>query len=66
MLAVPALTATVQSGGEDYRWRAIDALGCIGPDAKESLSVLKQYLSGPEPDVRRRAKEAIRKIEAPR
>jgi len=61
--AVPTLITTIQSGNEDYRWKAIDALGLIGPDAHEAIPALKQYLNG-DPDMRRRAKEAIRKIES--
>jgi len=40
----------------------IEALGRIGPDAKEALPVLERLSNDTNPDVRKAAAEALKKI----
>ena len=48
----------------DVRSLAADALGAIGPAAKEAIPALKEAMADKSPDVRDSATQAIKKIEA--
>ena len=43
---------------------AVEALGGIGPDAKEAVPALKALLADKDEDVRAAAEEALSKIES--
>lgn len=55
--AVPDLIAAALDARPDVRWRAIWALGQIGPPAKPAVTVLRAALA--DPDLRWRAAEAL-------
>lgn len=46
----------------DARWAAADALGAIGPDARDAIPALQQSLRDPSADVRKAAAEALKQI----
>ncbi len=46
----------------DARWAACDALGAIGPDARDAIPALQQSLKDPSADVRKSAAEALKKV----
>ncbi len=77
-VAQPAIPALIQAlntfpGGSpalegperyyaDARSAAAEALGAIGPDAKESIAALTKALKDPSPDVRQAAGAALKQI----
>jgi hypothetical protein len=64
--AVPALTSTLTSAVYDKRWPILQALGELGPAAKEAVPVLMKVLQNQvlhdSLGVRREAAESLRKI----
>jgi len=61
--AVPDLIEALKGEGMTHV-RAIEALGAIGPDARAALPFLKEDLKLEDADDRRRAQDAIKRIEA--
>jgi RNA polymerase sigma factor (sigma-70 family) len=64
--AVPDLLAALKKSRDKYeRMKIIDALGCMGPAAKEAIPALREVISpvrNRDPDVRNRAMKALEKI----
>jgi HEAT repeat protein len=60
--AVPALVAALEVADGDFREAAIDALGEIGPPAREAVPRLARLFRDPDDSIRRAALEAILSI----
>jgi hypothetical protein len=63
--AVPILTQTLRDSDADVRWAAADALGRIGPAAKDAVAALVQALKDPIRIVQKRAEIALVEIYPP-
>ena len=61
--SVPLLMETLSSGDASVRLFACEALGRLGPQAKESIPALKKALNDDYDIVRRQARMALRRIE---
>lgn len=61
--AVPILTQTLRDSDANVRWAAADALGGIGPAAKDAFAALAQARKDPIRIVEQRAVIALREID---
>lgn len=64
-LLVPELVKALSHPEPDLRYLAAVWLGGFGPDAKEAIPQLRVALDDENEDVRRAAKDALRRIERP-
>jgi lysine biosynthesis protein LysW len=61
--AVSSLTKALSQQNRYMKVGAIEALGEIGPDAKEAIKPIERLASNPDPEIRLAAIRAIRKIQ---
>jgi len=61
--AVPPLTKALSSPNRYMKVGVIQALGEIGPDAKEAIRAIQRLASSPDPEIQRAANVAARKIQ---
>jgi HEAT repeat protein len=61
--AVPKLTQALTNQNRYMKVGVIEALGEIGPDAKEAIKPIQRLISNPDPEIRRAAARAAAKIQ---
>jgi HEAT repeat protein len=61
--AVPHLTKALSNQNRYMKVGVIEALGEIGPDAKEAIRPIQRLASNPDPEIRRAAARAATKIQ---
>ena len=62
-LAIPALVQALTNQHRGVRFNSAYSLGLLGPMAKDAVLALKVALNDADPDVRKKALEALQKID---
>ena len=60
---LPLLLDDLSKTASPSKWEIFQALGEMGPDAKDAVPVIKTYLKSRDPEVRQRAAESLWSID---